>query len=163
LVACQRSPLTCVAFLFAIRILSHHIKTRFLDPSPLRISEALRAARQAIFPNNGPAPPRVVPDGDEVLEIRNRAARAIVAVVPERAWGLYLGSKGPSDRGGSQEKQEKEKYWVAEVEAWLDVVGDPYLNRHLMIRLVELLVVRVIPEMAEDGVDTLLSDRVGAL
>lgn len=124
----------------------------------MRISHALRAARHAVFPNNGLGPPRVVPDDAEALEIKRRAAAAVLSAVPDWAWGLYLGR-----RGGDGNKQRDPELWETEVEGWLDVVGDPYMNRHLVVRIVELVVVRLVPEMGERGVDTLLSERVGGL
>jgi len=52
--------------------------------------------------------------------------------------------------------------WAREVEREvLDVWGDAYLNRHLAYAIVELVVVRVVPEMGEKGVEALMGERVG--
>jgi hypothetical protein len=152
------------------RILSHRA-SQLLDPAPLRIAQALRAARAAVFPGNAPGPPRVAPEGEEGrLEIRRRAAEVVVDAVPGWAWGLYLGYRRRGTETPSQEeKVEVERngkyreYWVAEVEGWLDLLEDPYVNKHLVVRIVELVIVRVLPELGETGVDTLLSERVGGL
>ena len=57
----------------------------------------------------------------------------------------------------SEEKED----WVREVEGELDVWGDGYLNRHLGYRMLELVVVRVLPEMGVKGVEELLRERIG--
>lgn len=38
------------------------------------------------------------------------------------------------------------------MEAELDVWGDQYLNKHLLYAIVEMVVVRVLPEVGERGV-----------
>jgi hypothetical protein len=46
------------------------------------------------------------------------------------------------------------------VERVLDVFGDSYCNKHLLYGVVELIIVRLIPEMAEKGVEELLQERL---
>jgi hypothetical protein len=46
------------------------------------------------------------------------------------------------------------------VEQVLDVFGDSYCNKHLLYGVVELITVRLIPEMAEKGVEELLQERL---
>lgn len=48
---------------------------------------------------------------------------------------------------------------IAEVEQELDIWGDNYLNKHLAYALVELVVVRILPELAERGPREGLSER----
>jgi hypothetical protein len=48
------------------------------------------------------------------------------------------------------------------VEGWLDVLGDPYLNRHLVFAVLELCLVRVLPELAEKGPRDVIEERLGA-
>lgn len=43
----------------------------------------------------------------------------------------------------------------------LDVWSDTYLNRHVAYQILELVVVRVLPEMAEKGVSELMERRFG--
>lgn len=43
----------------------------------------------------------------------------------------------------------------------LDVWSDGYLNRHVAYQVLELFVVRVLPEMAEEGVSELMERRLG--
>ncbi len=46
------------------------------------------------------------------------------------------------------------------MEGVLDVFGDSYCNKHLLYGIVELIIVRLIPEMAEKGVEELLQERL---
>jgi splicing suppressor protein 51 len=48
-----------------------------------------------------------------------------------------------------------------EVEALLMVLSDDYCNKHLMYGLVELLLVRLMPELSDKGVVELLEERLG--
>lgn len=43
----------------------------------------------------------------------------------------------------------------------MDVWGDGYLNRHLGYRMLELVVVRVLPEVGVKSVSDLLRERIG--
>lgn len=43
----------------------------------------------------------------------------------------------------------------------LDVWSDAYLNRHVAYQILELVVVRILPEMAEKGVSELMESRLG--
>lgn len=49
---------------------------------------------------------------------------------------------------------------VQEVEEILDVFGDNYCNKHLMYGLVELVIVRLMPELADKGVTALWAERL---
>ena len=52
--------------------------------------------------------------------------------------------------------------WIWEVEReLLDVWGDAYLNKHLAYSILELVVVRVLPEVGEKGVEELMRERIG--
>lgn len=59
--------------------------------------------------------------------------------------------------GGGEEEGE----WVRQLEVELDAWGDGWMNRHLAYRALELVVVRVLPEMSERGVKELMEMRVG--
>lgn len=41
----------------------------------------------------------------------------------------------------------------------LDVFGDKYMNKHLVYGILELILVRLIPELRELGVSELMEDR----
>jgi len=113
---------------------------------PALLPTLLRTARAALFPNNAPAPPRIVPTASEQLLIRQRCARGILTLIPTRIQDVYFGA-GIDRR-------------VREVEQVLDVFGDSYCNKHLLYGVVELIIVRLIPEMAEKGVEELLQERL---
>ena len=51
--------------------------------------------------------------------------------------------------------------WVKEVKEELDVWGDAYLNKHLGYAVLELVVVRLLPELGEQRVEELLKGRLG--
>lgn len=50
---------------------------------------------------------------------------------------------------------------VKEVENLLDVFGDAYCNKHLVYGIAELVLVRLMPELAEKGVRDLMEGRLG--
>ena len=58
---------------------------------------------------------------------------------------------------GSEERED----WVGEVEGELDVWGDEYLNKHLGYAVLELIVIRILPEIGEQRVEELLRERLG--
>ncbi len=126
------------------RILSHAIQTHVLDQNLL--PQLLRTARAALFPNNTLAPPRVIPSASEQLAIRRRCAETLLDLIPAKVQDVYFGV-GPERR-------------VTEVEEVLDVFGDSYRNKHLLYGVVELIIVRLMPEMAEKGVEELLAERL---
>jgi len=49
---------------------------------------------------------------------------------------------------------------VREVEEVLNCFSDSYCNKHLLYGIVELIVVRLIPELADKGVEELLEERL---
>ena len=48
---------------------------------------------------------------------------------------------------------------MREVEGELNVWGDGYLNRHVAYAVLELVLVRVLPELGEKGVKGLMEGR----
>lgn len=106
----------------------------------------LRTARAALFPNNTLAPPRIIPSASEQLLIRQRCAESILSLIPVKIQNIYFGP-GIDRR-------------VREVEEVLDVFDDPYCNKHLLYGVVELIIVRLMPELAEKGVEELLEERL---
>lgn len=126
------------------RLLSDAIQTHLLDP--VLIPLVLRTARAALFPNNAPAPPRPVPSAPERLLIRRRCATAILDLVPLPVQAVYFGS-------GHERR-------IEELEDVLDVLGDSYCNKHLLYGAVELILVRLMPELAEKGIEALLAERL---
>ncbi|PBP28661.1 hypothetical protein BUE80_DR000377 [Diplocarpon rosae] len=126
------------------KILSHAIQTHLLEPTLL--PQLLRTARAALFPNNTPAPTRLAPSPAEQLLIRRRCADTLLSLVPTSAQDVYFG-------GGIERR-------VQEVEEVLNVFDDSYCNKHLLYGVVELILVRLLPELAEKGVEELLEERL---
>ena len=48
-----------------------------------------------------------------------------------------------------------------QIEQLLDCLDDSYLNKHLIYQIVELIIIRLIPELGERGVQELLDERLG--
>jgi hypothetical protein len=57
----------------------------------------------------------------------------------------------------SEETEQREV-----VLGWLDVLSDGYCNKHLMFAILELLVVRIMPEVGEKSVEDLRSEKLGS-
>ena len=127
------------------RLLSHAIHTHVLDPALL--PTLLRTARAALFPNNTIPPPRAIPSPSEQLLIRRRCAETFLSLIPAKMQDVYFGP-------GIERR-------VKEVEEVLNIFDDPYCNKHLLYGVVELIIVRLIPELAEKGIEALLTDRLG--
>ena len=50
---------------------------------------------------------------------------------------------------------------LADIEGTLNIFGNQYMNKHLLYSLVELVIVRLVPEMREKSVQELLEERIG--
>lgn len=150
------------------RLLSHQIRTHILDPTLL--PPLLRTLRQTLFPNNTLAPGRVPPTPAETLEIRRRCAQAILALIPVAVLDTYFGrspvhsSSGVSSSNIDLEvttaELSKEERHTREVEEVLNVFSDVYCNKHLLYGVVEIIIMRLMPELGEKGVQELLSERL---
>lgn len=62
--------------------------------------------------------------------------------------------------GKGEKEDDDRRRQISEVEEILDVFGDSYLNAHILYAVVDLLVVRLMPEMAEKGVQELRAERL---
>lgn len=135
------------------RFLSASIRAHILPPTIL--PPLLLSLRVAIFPGNvrGPHAPEP-PSSDERLQIRKRCAEAILSLVPPLLSRAYF-SVDSNDEG--QEEM------IKQVEDILDVFGDSYLNKHLLYNILELVLVRLLPELRESTPSELLSERGVAL
>ncbi|GAB1320530.1 PXA domain-containing protein [Madurella fahalii] len=70
-------------------------------------------------------------------------------------------SAGKASGAADQEADEEEEMILDEIErSVLDVFGDAYCNRHLVYAMLELVLVRLVPELAEKGVIELLGERI---
>ncbi|KAI9785162.1 MAG: hypothetical protein M1839_000800 [Geoglossum umbratile] len=130
------------------RFLSCAFNTHVLQ-KPALLTRALRLARTSLFPNNAsPPPPRPMPDPLEIAAIKQRCTRSILALFPAPITKCYLRSDSEKEAEGA----------VAEI---LEVFGDAYCNKHLVYGIVDLVVVRLMPELADEKPSLLLKRRIG--
>lgn len=153
------------------RLLSNNIHNYILNAS--YIPKTLQIARAALFPNNAPGPARQIPDAIEIIAIKRKAAEAIAGVLPEnlgaRFFGLSHGTPesqltpeasgeigvGKEDTGASTKEAI-----IGEVDQLLGVLGDAYMNKHLIFGILSLVILRLAPEMGTKGVGELMRERV---
>ena len=67
------------------------------------------------------------------------------------------GADAATDRDADPERERM----LRELEAALDVFGDEYMNRRVAFAVVELVLVRLMPELAEKGARELLAEKMG--
>lgn len=126
----------------------HHSIHTHLQPSQL-LPTLLRVLRQTLFPNSTlppPAPP--APSAGEISDIKRTCALSILSLLPTAVCKRFFGGEDKED-------------WIEEVGNELDAWGDEYLNKHLGYAILELIVVRVLPELGEQRVEELLKERLG--
>lgn len=110
----------------------------------------------------------------DLLALRRRAASALLGLVPDAVGRLYLGGRLPlvggsnssssSSLGGGDHQQhgpDGDEKMVDEVEQLLMVLSDEYCNKHLLYSVLELILVRLMPELTEKGVEELWDERLG--
>ena len=66
---------------------------------------------------------------------------------------------GGGGQGQRQTREAEKEEMIAEVEKILDLFEDSYMNRHLIFRILELVFVRILPELGEQGVGELMEAR----
>ena len=126
----------------------HHCIHTHLQPSQL-LPALLRTLRHTLFPNSSlPPPTPPAPSAGEVSNIKRTCALSVLSLLPTAVCKRFFASEESQD-------------WVGEVEGELDVWGDEYLNKHLGYALLELIVVRILPELGEQRVEELLKERLG--
>lgn len=80
--------------------------------------------------------------------MRAICADSILDLIPEKIQRAFFGWSS---------KREQRR---SEIEDVLDLFGDGYCNRHLMYGVVELVLVRLMPELVEKGVGELWDERL---
>ncbi|KAF2875544.1 PXA domain-containing protein [Massariosphaeria phaeospora] len=128
------------------RFLSHTMRMRVLDPAFIPI--LLRTVRTGLFPNNNLVPPRQSPSDEEVRKIKRRCATALLDLLPASMAAAFFATENPLEK-------------LRRVEQLLDCLDDAYLNKHLVFQIVELIVLRLVPELGERGVQELMDERLG--
>lgn len=133
------------------RSLSHGIQT-LLNPSNL--PPLLLTLRASLFPNNAPGSSTLRPPSShtELLSLRRRTAAHLSSLVPPRLYALYFSARPPWRDGDVDASQ---------LEDVLDLFGDEYCNKHLMYGVLELVLVRLMPELSERRVGELMAERLG--
>ncbi|SPO01113.1 related to MSS51 protein [Cephalotrichum gorgonifer] len=140
------------------RFLSHHIQSLF---TPTHLPPLLRSLRAALFPNNAPGTPSLRPPSNdaELVALRHRTAALLAGLVPPRLYALYFSGRPPwkGVRGG-------EAVDSSPLDDSLDLFfGDEYCNKHLMYGVLELVLVRLMPELSEKQVGELMAERLGVM
>lgn len=107
---------------------------------PDLLPRILLAIRGAVFPDYALAPTRQTPTSAEVAVIKRDCADAIIDAIPRPVRIRYFAT-------------EDSDLMRQDVERKLDLFADPFLNKHLIISAVELLVVRLFPELGEDSAE----------
>jgi hypothetical protein len=93
-------------------------------------------------------PPRQIPTEDETKEIKRRCAASLLGLLPPKAATTFFAS----DSKVTQHQQ---------VEEILECLEDTYLNKHLIFQILELIVLRLAPELELQGVQDLMEERTG--
>lgn len=81
-------------------------------------------------------PPRVPPRPEEVIGIKRDCARAIAQAIPPSIGSRFFATSN-------------QELMTNDIETTLDLFADEYINKHLIIDLVDLIVVRLFPELAK--------------
>ena len=66
-----------------------------------------------------------------------------------------------ADSSSSVLRKPRTHVQLQQVEEVLTCLDDTYLNKHLIFQIVELIIVRLVPELGERGVRELLEERTG--
>ncbi|KAK7417918.1 hypothetical protein QQZ08_011458 [Neonectria magnoliae] len=144
------------------RLLSHHIRSLL---SPVHFAPLLRTLRGVLFPNNAPGSSTLFPPSSdaELQALRRRAANALWGLLPSGVGRLYFGGRlwRSSRTGDSDAEGQEYEALVDELEHLLLVLDDEYCNKHLMYSVLELVLVRLMPELSEKGVVDLQDERLG--
>ncbi|KAF2721719.1 hypothetical protein K431DRAFT_223588, partial [Polychaeton citri CBS 116435] len=117
------------------RLASFHVHHVLFNESLLPI--LLQTTRNTLFPDNALAPPRPVPDGDQVLEIKHECARAIVDAIPPFVRERFFAT---ADFDSMRQDVEINI---------LELFSDTYINKHLILSIIELIVIRAFPELEQ--------------
>ena len=116
------------------------------------IPPALLLLRQNLFPGNTLPPAAAPPPSPElVLQTKRSCAETLLSLLPDVVSKQMFGAD-VKERGTA----------VREVEGELEIWGDKYCNKHLLYAIVELVVVRVLPELQVKGPSELVRERLGA-
>ncbi|KEZ42610.1 hypothetical protein SAPIO_CDS5851 [Scedosporium apiospermum] len=143
--------------------LSHLLHQHVFDPS--RLPPLLRSLRAALFPNNAPGTPTLFPptSDEQLLALRRRSAASLASIFPPWLTSLYFAGRPPwtsaATRPASSNGVDSEVVDAID-DSLLDVFADEYCNKHLMYSVLELVLVRLMPELTEKRVSELWEERL---
>ncbi|KPM37299.1 hypothetical protein AK830_g9272 [Neonectria ditissima] len=146
------------------RLLSHHIRSLL---APVHLAPLLRTLRGVLFPNNAPGTSTLFPPSSdaELQALRRRAANSLWGLLPSGVARLYFGGRlwrrPLAGHGHGDAERRDHEALVDELEHLLLVLDDEYCNKHLMYSVLELVLVRLMPELSEKGVVELQDERLG--
>ncbi|KPI36834.1 uncharacterized protein AB675_11791 [Cyphellophora attinorum] len=132
----------------------HTSITKHLFP-PSLIPLLLINLRATIFPQNslGPAAPPP-PTPERALEIRATAAHDLLSLLPKvGVRALFGADQTLEDHDGEANTAQRQ------VEDILDVFGEARLNKYWIYGIIELIIVRLCPEMLSKTPTELMADR----
>ena len=112
------------------------------------------------LPRSGPAPNT---DANSSTNTSSSAAAEAGAGDPahQRAHVNGRGTGVDHQLNPQQKQQDPDARIISEIETGiLDVFSDPYCNKHLMYGALELVLVRLLPELTEKGVVELWEERL---
>ena len=113
------------------------------------VADMLKTARANLFPGNVMGPPRRHPSDREKARIRGEAERVLLAAVPDaicRVWWRGLDEGQMRAEAGRQ---------------WLDVFSEKEINKVLIVRVLDLVVGRLVPELLAGGGVEIRRQRTG--
>ena len=90
-------------------------------------------------------------------------ARRFFAVsgASKHAWSIAKSGAQDHEKNHEGDLDPEREQMLTEVEDVLDIFGDSYMNKHLIFGILELCVIRLMPEVAEMGVMELMEARLG--
>jgi hypothetical protein len=108
---------------------------------------AFRTLRATLFPNNALGPPRQIPSDEEATAIKHRCAATLLNLIPPKVAAAFFAS-------------HEHDVQIRQMEDLLSCLDDAYLNKHLIFQILELIVLRLFPELGDKGVKELLEERM---
>jgi len=115
--------------------------------SPDLVVKILASARSALFPNGAMGPPRPYPTAVEQAAIREGAMQTLLDKIPAVVKRHYFGTE--------------QREWRSVINGYLDILEEREVNKHLVYQILELVVVRLVPELEEVEVRKLMRERIG--
>ena len=146
IISCIASRLAYVVANTVSRFLYQTLQEHVLPYSLLPL--ILKNTRAVIFPGNTmglAAPPP--PSAEEVQQLRRRAAEDVLGLVPRIGRNIFFATR---DREQAIEAFEEEV---------LDLFSDSNMNKHLIYNILEMVLVTLLPELAEKTPSDLLAER----